>query len=143
MDKTPPHEIIKKKSQAFRSHCLERAKKSGHSVKTIPMPKDIAAWLERQPKITKAGQLYFSCYLTNQLVHVDKIELDHRTPVTRRGDYSLDNLGVTDARMNQAKGTRSEIEFKALLAVIERFDDNGKSVIADLRRGASAFGRYK
>jgi len=107
------------------------------------MPKDIASWLERQPKITKTGQLYFSCYLTNQLIHVDKIELDHRTPVTRCGDYSLDNLGITSAKMNKVKGARSEEEFKQLLALIAKWGDKGNSLIADLYRGAGAFGWYK
>ena len=138
-----PCDILKRKSQTFRSHCLERAKKSRHDKSTIPMPKDIAEWLERQPQIEKHSQLYFSCYLTNKLIPMGEIELDHRIPIARGGNYSLDNLGVTDARINQAKGVRTETEFKDLLGLIANWDDKGKTLLADLVRGAGAFGLYK
>ena len=136
------NELIKRKSQSFRSNCLHRAKKAGHDVKSIPMPKDIAAWLQRQPMIVKRKRLYFSCYLTNELVPVSKIEIDHRVPVCRCGDYSIDNLGITSARINQAKGMRSNDEFLALLQLIATWDDKGASIIKDLRAGASAFRNY-
>lgn len=137
------NEIIKKKSQAFRSNCLARAKKSGHSTDTIPMPKQIAAWLSEQPMIEKRKRWYCSCYLTNKLVHISKIELDHRIPLARGGNYSLDNLGITSSRLNAAKGVRTENEFKQLLELIATFDDKGASVIADLYRGANVFSQYK
>jgi len=132
-------ELIKKKSQNFRSHCLARAKKAGHSTASIPMPKDIAAWINRQPMIEKRKRLYFSCYLTNDLIPIAKIEIDHRVPVSRGGSYSLDNLGITSKRINAAKGNRTEQEFKALLEVIAGFHDGGKSIIADLYAGTTRF----
>jgi hypothetical protein len=135
--------IIKQKAQNFRVHCLARARNNNHNMESIPMPKVIAAWLEIQPQIIKSGRLYFYCYLTNDLIPVDKIEIDHLVPVVRCGNYSTDNLGVTSKKLNAAKGIRTEKEFKALLDLIASFDDKGKSIIADLYRGAGAFARYK
>jgi len=133
------NETLKSKAQAFRSHCLARAKKAGHDKTSIPMPKQIAEWIARQPMIEKRGKLYFSCYLTNDLIPVAKIEIDHRIPVSRGGDYSTDNLGITSKRLNAAKGTRTEQEFKQLLGLISDWDDKGKSLIGDLYAGTTRF----
>jgi len=132
-------ELIKKKSQNFRANSLSRAKKAGHSTASIPMPKAVAEWINRQPMIEKRKRLYFSCYLTNDLIPIAKIEIDHRVPVSRGGNYSLNNLGITSKRINAAKGNRTEQEFKALLDVIAGFQDGGKSIIADLYAGTTRF----
>jgi len=132
-------ELIKKKSQNFRANSLSRAKKAGHSTSSIPMPKAIAEWINRQPMIEKRKRLYFSCYLTNDLIPIAKIELDHRVPVSRGGSYSLDNLGITGKRWNAAKGNRTESEFKELLELISVWDDKGASLIADLYAGTTRF----
>jgi len=138
-----PHEIqdiLKRKSQNFRSHSLSRAKKAGHDVKKIPMPKELVEWIARQPIIEKRKRIYFSCYLTQELIPIAKIELDHRVPISRGGDYSADNLGITSKRMNAAKGNRTEQEFKSLLELIAGFDEVArKSIIADLYAGTNRF----
>ena len=137
------NETLKSKATYFRGHCLARAKKEHHDKSTIPMPKDIAAWIAQQLQVEKRKRFYFVCYLTGECVPVAKIEIDHKTPVARGGNYGLDNLAVTSKRMNCAKGTRTEEEFKQLLELITVWEDGGKSLLADLVRGAGAFGRYK
>lgn len=130
-----PHETIKRKSQAFRSNCLARAKKLNLPTDNIPMPKEIAEWLLQNPLIIKRKRAYMTCYLTGAMVLLDKIEIDHREPISRGGSFGLDNLGITSARINQAKGNRTETEFKALLELLETFEDKGASILADLRSG--------
>jgi len=136
-----PNETIKKKSSAFRSNCLSRAKKLGIPVSSVPMPREFAEWLTLQPITIKRKRAYLTCYLTGALVTLAKIELDHRIPVSRGGSFQVFNLGVTDARMNQAKSNRTQDEFMELLKLIETWDDCGKSLIADLRSGQSR--RYR
>jgi len=78
-----------------------------------------------------------TCYLTGELVELDKIEIDHREPISRGGSFKLHNLGITSARINQAKGNRTELEFSQLINLISNWDDKGKSIVADLRAGQS------
>jgi len=135
------HETIKRKCSAFRTNCLSRAKKLGIPVSNVPMPREFTEWLTLQPITIKRKRAYLTCYLTGALVPIGKIEFDHRIPVSRGGSFQVFNLGVTDARINQSKGNRTEDEFKSLLALITGFDDQGKSIIADLRSGQSR--RYR
>ena len=134
-------DIFKRKSQNFRSHSLDRAKKLGIPVSSVPMPREFAEWLTLQPITIKRKRAYLTCYLTGELVPLAKIELDHRVPISRGGSFQVFNLGVTDARMNQAKSNRTQNEFMELLKLIETWDDGGKSLIADLRSGQSR--RYR
>jgi len=136
-----PHETIKRKSSAFRTNCLSRAKKLGIPVSSVPMPREFAEWLTLQPITIKRKRAYLTCYLTGELVPIGKIEFDHRIPVSRGGSFQVFNLGVTDARMNQAKSNRTQDEFMELLELIKAWDDSGKSIIADLRSGQSR--RYR
>lgn len=136
-----PHETIKRKSSAFRTNCLSRAKKLGIPASSVPMPREFAEWLTLQPITIKRKRAYLTCYLTGALVPLAKIELDHRIPVSRGGSFQVFNLGVTDARMNQAKSNRTQDEFMELLKLIKTWDDSGKSIIADLRSGQSR--RYR
>jgi len=132
-----PHETIKRKAQTFRSNCLGRAKKFNLPTDNIPMPRDFAEWLTLQPLIIKRKRVYLTCYLTGELVALGKIEIDHREPISRGGSFQCLNLGITSARINQAKGNRTESEFKALLELLATFEDGGKSILADLRAGQS------
>lgn len=138
-----PHETIKRKSLAFRTNCLSRAKKLGIPASSVPMPREFAEWLTLQPITIKRKRAYLTCYLTGALVPIGKIEFDHRIPVSRGGSFQVFNLGVTDAKINKSKGARSEQEFKQLLDLISSWDDKGASLLSDLYRGASAFGNYK
>jgi len=138
-----PHEIIKKKSQVFRTNCLARAKKLNIPVPLVPMPREFAEWLTSQPITIKRRRLYLTCYLTGALVPLAKIELDHRLPISRGGSFQVYNLGITDSRLNGCKGGRSEQEFRQLLDVISEWEEEArKSLLADLRAGSSRFRKF-
>lgn len=49
-------------------------------------------------------------------------QLDHRTPLSRGGDDSQENLGFPCEDCNQQKGALTETEYKALLTVVATFD---------------------
>ena len=138
-----PHEIIKKKSQTFRTNCLARAKKLNIQVSLVPMPQQFAEWLTSQPITIKRKRLYLTCYLTGALVPLAKIEMDHKTPISRGGSFQVYNLGVTDSRLNCCKGNRSEQEFRQLLDVISEWEEkSSKSLLADLYAGSSRFRKF-
>ena len=44
--------------------------------------------------------------------HPDSYELDHRTPIVRRGTRDVENRGVSCRTCNRKKGTKTEEEFR-------------------------------
>ena len=53
---------------------------------------------------------------------VKNMSLDHRTPIGRDGDKSLDNLIICCSRCNIRKGTLTEEEYRKLLDFISTFE---------------------
>lgn len=55
-----------------------------------------------------------NCYLTGQPIDIyqpSTYEFDHIIPTSRGGDNSIDNLGIADKRVNQAKRDMTPDEF--------------------------------
>lgn len=70
------------------------------------------------------------CYLTGRPVDLNQpktYSFDHITPISRRGDNSLDNLGITCLAANKAKNDLSVEEFLVLCR--EVLEHNGYQVI--------------
>lgn len=61
--------------------------------------------------------------------------IDHKIPLQRGGTNSLDNLCLASASMNRAKGTLTHTEFIDLLALINTWEDKGKSLLTRLKQG--------
>ena len=79
--------------------------------------------------IKKIGK-YPACYLTGRdidLYNTKSYQLDHVAPRSRGGDNSLDNVGITVAEANIAKGSMTVNEF--LSFCVEVLEHNGYSVI--------------
>jgi 5-methylcytosine-specific restriction endonuclease McrA len=69
------------------------------------------------------------CYLTGaalSLDRLDQLQFDHRKPVSKGGDNSLDNLGFAKKEANQAKGDLTVDEFVALCVKVA--EHNGYTV---------------
>ncbi len=98
----------------------------------VPRAPEIREWLEAQP---------MTCHYSGERITPATMQIDHRTPVERGGSNEFTNLCLASGSMNRAKGTMTEGEFKALLALIATFPDGGKSILTRLKRAAHVYGR--
>lgn len=56
----------------------------------------------------------FACALSGRPLTPDTAELDHITPLSRRGRNTIDNVQVVHQQINRAKGTMTQDEFVAM-----------------------------
>jgi len=132
-------EVLKKsdpylvRSRNIRSSLMTRARKLDMDRSEIPKAEEIKIWLVNQKPLT--------CYYSGVNVDLWKMHIDHKVPLNRGGSNSLDNLCVTDAKMNPAKGAMTEKEFKSLLRLINSWEDKGDYLLSRLRMGH--FGKLK
>jgi 5-methylcytosine-specific restriction endonuclease McrA len=61
-----------------------------------------------------------TCYYCKKFVEPDKRTADHKTPISRRGLHSTNNLVMSCGRCNSSKGDRTEEEFKEYLCLKRR-----------------------
>jgi HNH endonuclease len=62
------------------------------------------------------------CRYCNALVSIRNVSLDHRRPVSRGGNYGLDNIDFICAGDNKAKGDFTGEEYTDLLKHLERME---------------------
>jgi hypothetical protein len=62
----------------------------------------------------------YCCNLTGWEMKPETASLDHKTPVSRGGDHSIENLQVLDYRVNKAKGTMTNEEFVEMCCAVAR-----------------------
>ena len=115
------------KARGIRSKLMTRHKKIGTDRDHIPNADQIKIWLDKQ--------MPFKCYYSGVEVNIFKCHVDHKQPLNRGGDSGLDNLCITDPKINSAKGQMTEKEFKDLLTLISTWEDGGKYLLVRLRQG--------
>jgi DNA-binding CsgD family transcriptional regulator len=75
---------------------------------------------ESESKINEAGLMAllesqeFRCALTGQYLTPDEATLDHKIPISKGGEHSLDNVWWVNADANTAKGTMDVDQFVTL-----------------------------
>lgn len=124
LKKTNPHLV---RGRNIRSSLMTRAKKLEMDRTSIPTAQEIADWLKDQEPLT--------CYYTGVPVTLFKMHVDHKVPPYRGGTHTLDNLCVTDSKINSAKGQMTEEEFKSLLGLVGTWEDKGYRLLIRLRQG--------
>lgn len=83
--------------------------------------RELRAWLDGQQIAPEAWRCAYQapgCSDAKFAIGAAEISLDHRTPVSAGGATTLDNLAITCAACNRAKGAMSEPEFRALMGVV-------------------------
>ena len=122
--KMKEEDFLKWKSQQYRTNWRRRAKNLGFDPNIdVPTAKEIRQWLDTQQP--------FTCYFTGDALGRD-FGTDHIIPTARGGSFGLDNLCITSTRLNSAKGTMTGKEFKDLLKLIGKWDDNGTELLTRL-----------
>jgi 5-methylcytosine-specific restriction endonuclease McrA len=121
-----------KASQA-RGSWRTRAKKFGLNLDEVPTRVEIQEWLEAQDPIR--------CYLSGSFISNEVMELDHKTPLSRKGSLKLSNCGITSRFYNQAKGQMTEKEFRSLLRVVNKWEDKGSALLKRLIASGRMFSK--
>lgn len=121
------------RSRNIRASLMNRARKLDLDKSEIPTAEEIKAWLINQKPLT--------CYYTGIAVDLWECHIDHKVPLRRDGNNKLNNLCVTDAKANSAKGMMTDKEFQSLLRLISSWEDSGDYLLSRLRMGH--FGKIK
>ena len=115
------------KARDYRGRLLARARNENLDIKdTTPTTQELEAWFKGQP---------IECYYSGVPLTLKEITVDHKLPVSRGGDNSLDNLCISSHHMNTAKGKMTDEEFRALLVLVRSWEDEGKSILTRLKQG--------
>ena len=96
-----------------------------------------------------ADRICLPCPYMGTTVTVKDFSLDHKTPVSRGGLSSLDNLVVCSKGGTLTKGILTSEEFQALMAILDEFPQEARGdVIGRLKAGGATkrlrfFGKKK
>ena len=67
------------------------------------------------------------------------IGLDHKQPVSREGSHLFDNLVLCCKSCNMIKGALSEDEYRAVLQLVDTWQDKGKYLFSRLRSAGTIY----
>ena len=123
------------KATQARSSWRERAKKFGLPLDEVPTRAEIQEWLEAQHPI--------KCYFTGGFISPEVVELDHKHPLSRGGSLQLHNVGITSRWYNNIKGQMSEREFRQLIKLVSKWEDNGDMLFKRLAASNRVFSRRR
>jgi len=112
------------KSRSLAASFSKRFKKLGDTTKLSA--KDIKEWLVQVPSV---------CHYCGIGLDKKNFGVDHAIAVARGGINAISNLRQCCRGCNTAKGAYSEVQFRELLALISKWDDGGKALLAQLKRG--------
>jgi 5-methylcytosine-specific restriction endonuclease McrA len=119
------------RATTFISNWKTRHKKVGSEYNWITNKHELAAI------ITDA--LKKPCYYCGGKLDLKNLSADHRQPLSRGGDTTSENVAWCCKSCNTIKGDLSEAEFNSLKALIETWEDKGKSLITKLKRSTFVF----
>lgn len=88
--------------------------------------KEIKQWLVTVPLV---------CHYCSVALNQKNFGVDHAIAVARGGTNTIDNLRQCCRGCNLAKGAYSEVQFLSLIQLISSWDDGGKALLAQLKRG--------
>lgn len=101
------------------------ARRGTFPVENIPTTSELEVWIKSNPHI---------CLYSGEKLQLFKnFSVDHRVPVCRGGEHTLENLCFASKHMNTAKGTMTEKEFSSLLELISTWEDKGDRLLRRLK----------
>lgn len=93
---------------------------------TTPTIQELYKWLSLS---------YYICYYSLEVLTLEQLTIDHKLPLNRGGDNSIDNLCFCSSNMNNLKGNLNEIEFRSLLELCKTWEDGGKRLFSRIKNG--------
>lgn len=96
-----------KYARRLRQNMRARVKKVGGDLNEVATANEFYEWLQNQEP--------FKCYYSGNSVTFKQLNIDHIEPLGLGGSSKFDNLCVTSSRMNKAKGSFTEKEWRYLM----------------------------
>lgn len=118
-----------KRSQTCYGHFVERAKKL--YVKIPFTLEEFRIWLGQQ--FGQNGEA--RCEYSGEMILVENFSVDHRTPISRSGQFDvkrlfdLDNLALCTEKHNLRKGNMTATEYKMLCSHMEMYPPEVQAAI--------------
>lgn len=112
------------KSKSLAASFNRRFKEFGSDTRLSS--KQIKVWLVTVPLV---------CHYCTTKLDQTNFGVDHAIAIARGGSNSVTNLRQCCRGCNIAKGAYSESQFQELLALVSKWDDGGKALLAQLKRG--------
>ena len=120
----------------WKADCLicsfqRRAKKHNKKYDYITKRKNYADIIKEK---LKSNCEYCNCKLNRS-----NMEVDHRIPISRDGDFGETNLAYVCKKCNQAKSELTDIEFNQLRQLVSTWKDKGDYLFHKLRAASLVF----
>lgn len=98
-----------------------------------PRPAEVQGWIE----------MFFpgECAYCRVALVERTFSIDHAQPLSRNGNNTFENFRAVCSNCNAAKGSMTEAEFEALMALLATWEDGGKNLRARLRSAGMQFKR--
>ena len=119
---------LRKAVRQWRSSSKARAAKLGREL-TLPSIDDVENYLRNLPPVCEY------CGRRLSASKAGKPNMDHRLPIARGGGAETANLVLSCSGCNRAKGEMTELEFRALRALVSTWEDGGKDLMRRLKLG--------
>lgn len=123
MTANPVIQILFKRSASIYGGMKLRSKKQHRAIPfTLAEFRD---WLLRQFSPTGAGR----CLYSGEMILVENFSVDHRFPVSRGGEFGLQNLTLCSEKENLRKGNMTEVEYAQFKQHVERYTPEVQAAI--------------
>ena len=126
-DKSKIKNIVRYRCTSFRSNSRKRHESEPP---TIDQLEDLVR-----------KQLPIGCFYTKNTITEKDFGIDHKVPLSRGGTNNISNLCIVTQSINKAKGNMTDVEFKQLLKVIQKWEDNGAAILTRLKLAGTIFKR--
>lgn len=127
--------FLGKKASSLKASWKKRFSKYQTEGVTLPTFEEIKQWLfDHYP---------FVCEYDNIPLKDEDAGFDHDVPISRGGNFSLDNIVICHKLHNLAKGDLTGSEYKELLSLIRNWEGRGEKFLTRLRQANTIFSKRK
>lgn len=113
-----PESVFLRRSLSIYAGMKERAFKRHVSVFPFSL-EDLRIWL--LCKFVGGAKGIVRCEYSGEILSAENFSVDHRFPVSRGGEFGLQNLTVCSEKENLRKGNMTEVEYGQFKQHVERY----------------------
>ena len=111
-------QVFNRRSLSIYSGMKERAFKKG--LTSFPfLLADFRIWL--LCRFVGEARGIVSCEYSGEILSAENFSVDHKFPVSRGGEFGLQNLTICSEKENLRKGNMTEVEYRQFKQHVERY----------------------
>ena len=111
-------QVFNRRSLSIYSGMKERALKRKIAVFPFCL-EDFRLWLQARFDLDVTGVV--RCEYSGEMLSAENFSVDHRFPVSRGGEFGLQNLTICSEKENLRKGNMTEVEYRQFKQHVERY----------------------